>query len=299
MIEFSYLGSDGCPLYATTLGPAGDGRGLVLLHGGGPDHHSLVPLARQLADLHTVVLPDIRGYGRSVCTDPTRHTWAQYSADVIALLDHLGMRRAVVGGAGIGTTITLRTALAYPERVRASVLISVEDIEDDQRKEAEIEFLDAFAVRVRTEGIEAAWKPILENFPPIIGAMVRDAIPRSDPSSIAAAAAIGHDRAFRSVNDLALVPHSPAGRRRAGGPPAATTLSHAGARPAAGVDLHAPAEAGAADPVAATVAEALVLAAARGGRGDRGGEAEEQQREAEQESLFHFHQVILLVEVVD
>lgn len=203
MIEFSYLGSDGCPLYATSLGPAGDGRGLVLLHGGGPDHHSLVPLARQLADLHTVVLPDIRGYGRSVCADPTRHTWAQYSADVIALLDHLGMRRAVVGGAGIGTTITLRTALAYPERVRASVLISVEDIEDDQGKKAEIEFLDAFAVRVRTEGIEAAWKPILENFPPIIGAMVRDAIPRSDPSSIAAAAVIGHDRAFRSVDDLA------------------------------------------------------------------------------------------------
>lgn len=32
---------------------------------------------------------------------------------------------------------------------------------------------------------------------------MRDAIPRSDPDSIAAAAAIGHDRSFQSVTDLA------------------------------------------------------------------------------------------------
>ena len=212
MSEFIYSGSDGCPLYATTLDHASkpataddEERVLVLLHGGGPDHHSLVPLARQLAGHHTVVLPDIRGYGRSVCNDPARHTWAQYTADVIALMDHLGIDRAVMGGAGLGTTITLRTALAHPDRVRASVLISVEDIEDDEQKEAEIEFLDAFATRVRTEGLAAAWEPILENFPPIIGTMVRDAIPRSEPASIAAAAAIGHDRAFRSIDDLAVI----------------------------------------------------------------------------------------------
>lgn len=79
--EFTYSGGDGCPLYAAAVGHT---RGqaterensvLVLLHGGGPDHHSLVPLARLLADVHTtVVLPDVRGYGRSVCTDPARHT---------------------------------------------------------------------------------------------------------------------------------------------------------------------------------------------------------------------------------
>jgi hypothetical protein len=85
------------------------------------------------------------------------------------------------------------------------VLISVEDIEDDEAKEAEIAFLDSFAARVRAEGIEAAWEPILKNLAPIIGSMVREAIPRSDPASIAAAAAIGHDRSFRSVEELAVV----------------------------------------------------------------------------------------------
>ena len=210
MPELTYYGNDGCTLYATTFGivskvaTGGEAPILVLLHGGGPDH-SLVPQARRLADRHKVVLPDIRGYGRSVCTDPDRHTWDQYTADVIALLDRLGEGRAVVGGAGLGTTITLRTALTRPDRVEAAVLISVEDIEDDAAKEAEIAFMDAFAARVRAEGIEAAWAPILETLPPIIGAMVREAIPRSDPASIAAAASIGRDRAFRSVHELAAV----------------------------------------------------------------------------------------------
>lgn len=211
MTEFTYTGSDGWPLYAASVDFAGSPKAngenpvLVLLHGGGPDHHSLLPLARRLANRYAVVLPDVRGYGRSVCADPARHTWAQYADDVIALLDHLGVRRAVVGGAGIGTTITLRAALAHPDRVSALVLISVEDIEDDEKKEAEVEFLDAFAARVRAEGIEAAWEPILKDLAPIIGVMVRAAIPRSDPASIAAAAAIGRDRSFRSVGELAAV----------------------------------------------------------------------------------------------
>ncbi|UUV35943.1 alpha/beta hydrolase [Amycolatopsis roodepoortensis] len=201
-MEITYHGGDDCPLYAVSLG---SGPPLVLLHGGGPDHHSLIPLAERLADRHTVILPDVRGYGRSICTDPVRHTWTQYSDDVAALLDHLGFQRAAVGGTGLGATITQRTCLEHPGRIRAAILISVEDIEDDEAKQAEIAFMDAFADRVRTDGIEAAWAPILPDLAPVIGALVRDAIPRSDPASIAAAATIGHDRPFRSVDELAAI----------------------------------------------------------------------------------------------
>jgi len=208
--EFTYRGSDGCPLYASRIDcgrgvAAGEEDPIVLLHGGGPDHLMFVPLAHQLADLHPVILPDVRGYGRSVCTDPLQHTWARYTDDVIALLDLLGQPRAIVGGAGLGATIALRTAVAHPERVHAAILISVEDIETDERKPAEIAFMDAFAQRARNDGLEAAWAPILPGLAPIIGALVRDAIPRSDPASIAAAAAIGHDRSFRSAEELAVV----------------------------------------------------------------------------------------------
>lgn len=206
-----YHSSDGWPLYAAlveTSSSPGEAQGhapLVLLHGGGPDHGSLLPLARLLANDRTVILPDVRGYGLSVCDDSSRHTWQQYSDDVAALLDHLGHATAVLGGAGLGTTISLRTALAHAGRVSALVLISVEDIEDDEAKQAEIEFMDAFAERVRHQGIDAAWEPILPQLAPVISAMLREAIPRSDAGSIAAAAAIGRDRSFKDVEELAAI----------------------------------------------------------------------------------------------
>ena len=204
--EFEYRGRDGGPLSATLIdSSARTAPPLVLLHGGGPDHEMFLPLAHRLADLRTIALPDIRGYGKSACPDPTRHTWAQYSDDVIALLDHLAVRRAIVGGAGLGATIALRAALAYPDRIAGLILISVEDIEDDERKKAEIEFMESFARRVRTEGIEAGWQPILPDLAPVIGTLVRDAIPRSNAASIAAAAAIGYDRSFRNVGELSAI----------------------------------------------------------------------------------------------
>ncbi|UUN28041.1 alpha/beta fold hydrolase [Streptomyces sp. FIT100] len=202
MDTFSFHGSDGCSLHAATLGT---GPTVVLLHGEGRDHQSLVPLARRLAESYTVVLPDIRGYGRSVCTDPARHTWAQYIDDVVALLSHLGLCEAALGGTGMGGTITLRTAAVHPEYIRAGVVISAEGIEDDAGHEAETALRESFAARVRDEGIDAAWRPILPRLAPVVGNLVRDAIPRSDPDSIAAACAIGRDRAFASVADLAAI----------------------------------------------------------------------------------------------
>ncbi|WP_043735316.1 MULTISPECIES: alpha/beta fold hydrolase [Nocardia] len=202
MPKLTYRGGDGCPLHATVIGA---GPALILMHADGPDHESMLPLAARLADRHTVVLPDLCGYGRSVSTDPARHTWAQYTDDIVHLLDHLGLPVAALGGAGLGSTITLRMAAANPHRVRAAVLIGVEDIEDDAAKEEEIRFLDAFADRVAADGIEAGWEPILAGFPPVVGAMVRDAIPRSDPASIVAAAAIGRDRSFRDVAELGAI----------------------------------------------------------------------------------------------
>lgn len=201
--EVRFGGDDGWPLVAFSTGtrsPAA--QVLVLMHGGGPDHRSLVPLARLLNDETLVVLPDVRGYGRSRCADPGRHTWAQYADDVVALLDELGVERAVVGGAGLGATVALKVAQRHRQRLSGLVLISVEDIEDDEAKQAEIAFMDAFAQRMEHEGVEAAWEPILGALSPVIGAMVREAMPDVDRASAVAAAAIGRDRAFRSPDEL-------------------------------------------------------------------------------------------------
>ncbi|MFI9645784.1 alpha/beta fold hydrolase [Streptomyces sp. NPDC052040] len=63
----------------------------------------MLPLAQLLADQGTVVLPDLRGHGRSHCPDPARHTWARYTDDLVRLLDHLDIARAVLVGAGPGS----------------------------------------------------------------------------------------------------------------------------------------------------------------------------------------------------
>lgn len=209
MTNLLYQGQDGLKLFARRLGartrPGDERRPLLLLHGGGPDHESLVPLGEALSDRCSVVLPDVRGYGRSTCAEPDAHRWSRYVSDLIRLLDVLQIDRAVVGGAGLGGMVAARTALAHPDRVEALILISVEDVEDDAAKDAEVAFLEAFASRVRDQGLAAAWAPILPDLAPVIRAMVEDAIPRSDPASIAAAAAIGKDRSFRTLEELGAI----------------------------------------------------------------------------------------------
>lgn len=200
--DVRFLGWDGIPLFATSFGV---GPAVVLLHAGGPDRWSLAPLAERLAVRYAVVVPDVRGYGASVCVDPTRHTWAQYADDVFALLDHLGVEAAAVGGTGLGATVALRAGLLAPDRLRALVLISLEDIEEDDAKAAEIAWLEAFYAKARADGLGAAWEGILPMFPPVVGAMVRHAIPRANPESIIAAGAIAHDRSFRSIDELAAI----------------------------------------------------------------------------------------------
>ena len=202
MTELTYIGSDGWRLHAAVMG---EGPLLIMLHGGGPDHHSMQPLAEQLTDRYRVVLPDIRGYGRSVCADQERHTWEQYVQDVISLMNAVDVETAGLIGAGLGGTIALRACAKHPDRIWCTVVISPEDIEDDEAKATETAMMDEFADRVRAHGIEAGWDLYLPHLQPLIVNLVRDAIPRANAVSVAAAAAIGHDRAFRSPDELAAI----------------------------------------------------------------------------------------------
>ena len=46
----------------------------------------------------------------------------QFADDAVALLDHLGVRRAVVGGISLGAAIALRLAVHFPERVSELII---------------------------------------------------------------------------------------------------------------------------------------------------------------------------------
>jgi pimeloyl-ACP methyl ester carboxylesterase len=82
------------------------------------------PLAEALAARgnHVYVL-DLLGHGDS---DQPRDMWRYsmpiFGAQTIALLDHLGLDEAVVGGTSLGANVTLEVAAAAPERLRGMLV---------------------------------------------------------------------------------------------------------------------------------------------------------------------------------
>src|SRR3954451_9822305 len=93
----------------------GDGPPVVLLHGHPRTHTTWHRVAPLLAREHTVVCPDMRGYGESTAP-PARPDHAQASkramaADFVELMRGLGHDRFAVAGHDRGSLVALRLAL--------------------------------------------------------------------------------------------------------------------------------------------------------------------------------------------
>lgn len=153
MREF-WFESDGVRLYAVE-----DGRGpaIVMLHGGGGDHHAVLPIAAPLTTRYHVIAPDLRSSGKSWCGDDL--TWDRLADDVEALLKHLGLERAFIGGISGGTGVALRFAQRYCHRAGALVLISPvyagEGKGLTENQAAIFRTLEPCIERAQTEGFEA------------------------------------------------------------------------------------------------------------------------------------------------
>jgi haloacetate dehalogenase len=112
-----------CGEVALRVRHGGAGPPVVLLHGHPRTHATWHRVAALLADRHTVVCPDLRGYGRStVPPDAPGHAQASKRAmagDIAALMDVLGHRRFAVVGHDRGGYAAFHVALDHPERVAA------------------------------------------------------------------------------------------------------------------------------------------------------------------------------------
>ncbi len=99
-------------------------RVVVLTHGLLMDRRMYTKLAPALAARgHRVITADMLGHGASDQPyDMTAYSMQQFGRDVIALLDHLDLPQAVVGGTSLGANVALEVAVAAPSRVRALVL---------------------------------------------------------------------------------------------------------------------------------------------------------------------------------
>jgi len=101
---------------------AGSGNPVILLHGYAQNSHMWRPLMLQLAKSHTVIAPDLRGFGQSSkpMTGYDKKTMAQ---DVHALAQALGYQHEVVVGHDIGLMVAYAYAAQYPNEVDRIVLM--------------------------------------------------------------------------------------------------------------------------------------------------------------------------------
>lgn len=97
-------------------------QALLLIHGHPFDHTMWQPQIEPMARLGwRVIAPDLRGYGASAGgSDKT--TLDQFASDLIALLDHLGVDRAVIAGLSMGGQIVMEICRLFPQRVQGIVL---------------------------------------------------------------------------------------------------------------------------------------------------------------------------------
>jgi len=108
-------------------GPAG-GRPVILLHGWPYDIYSFVDVAPLLASAgYRVIVPYVRGYGttRFLSTETSRNGQpSAVASDVIALMDALAIKTAVLAGFDWGARSANIVAALWPERCKAMVSVS-------------------------------------------------------------------------------------------------------------------------------------------------------------------------------
>jgi pimeloyl-ACP methyl ester carboxylesterase len=162
MREF-WVESRGVRLFAVE---DGTGPAIIMLHGGMANHLAALPLVGPLGERYRIVVPDVRGNGKSWCGASL--TFDQLADDVERLLDHLGCDRAVVGGVSSGSGIALRFALRHPNRVLGLVLVKPiyagEATGYTAHHKETFATMDALASRALDEGVQVL-RPLYARLP--------------------------------------------------------------------------------------------------------------------------------------
>lgn len=103
----------------------GSGPPLLLLNGGLMSLHAWDPVAQALESRFRVVRCDLRG--QLLSPGPPPATLEGHAADLVALLDHLGVGSAHVAGTSFGALVGLTLAARHPGRVRSVAAITATD----------------------------------------------------------------------------------------------------------------------------------------------------------------------------
>jgi pimeloyl-ACP methyl ester carboxylesterase len=113
MIEHLELKANGATFHVARTGT---GKPLLLLHGWPEFWLTWEPVMTRLAGRHTLIAPDLRGFGDSD-KPPGPYGPDQHAADMLALMDALGVRRFGVAGHDVGGAAMQPLARTAPERL--------------------------------------------------------------------------------------------------------------------------------------------------------------------------------------
>jgi 3-oxoadipate enol-lactonase len=135
--------------YEDTGNPAG--VPVVLIHGFPFSHEMWRPQVELLQDRFRVITYDVRGHGRSEVGDG-QYTIELFVDDLISLLDHLKVEKAVLCGLSMGGYIALRAVERNPERCRALILCDTSSEADNN----EAKLRRAASIKtVKRDGVKA------------------------------------------------------------------------------------------------------------------------------------------------
>lgn len=100
----------------------GEGLPMVLVHGNGSNHVTWAYQTTFFSRWYRVITPDVRGFGNTVDVPEGPSTGAGIE-DLLGLLDHLKLERAIIVGHSMGGRITLPFAFENPGRTMALVMV--------------------------------------------------------------------------------------------------------------------------------------------------------------------------------
>jgi pimeloyl-ACP methyl ester carboxylesterase len=118
-----FLSVQGMQVHLRDEGPRDDPHPIVLLHGTSSSLHTWDGWADALKPTRRVIRFDLPGFGLTGPHQQHDYRIDTYAAFVVAVLDALRVRQAVLAGNSLGGDIAWNTAVVHPQRVSALVLV--------------------------------------------------------------------------------------------------------------------------------------------------------------------------------
>jgi len=134
----------------------GHGPAMMLVHGYPLSGELFAKNRAVLARRYTAVTPDLRGFGSSTTPD-TKGGVELYAKDMLAVMDHLSIKRAIIGGMSMGGPVVLEMYREAPQRFRGMVLI---DSTTSPANDVEKAQWPGFGKQARDKGV-ASMIPVL------------------------------------------------------------------------------------------------------------------------------------------